>query len=153
LEAGQKAAEDIIASIGNTNVQVARLDLADRASIAAFVANWSWPLYILVDNAGIMASPELRTAQGWELYFATNHLGHLARTTGLHDALAAAGHARVVVGSSVAHINGNALFDDINFEKHPSDRGRPTASPRRRTSASPWRPPGAGLPTASRSMR
>jgi NAD(P)-dependent dehydrogenase (short-subunit alcohol dehydrogenase family) len=121
VEAGQKAAEGIIASTGNTNVRVARLDLADQASIAAFVANWSGPLHILVDNAGIMASPELRTPQGWEMQFATNHLGHFALTTGLHDALAAAGNARVVVVSSVGHLNGNVLFDDINFKRHPYD--------------------------------
>jgi NAD(P)-dependent dehydrogenase (short-subunit alcohol dehydrogenase family) len=68
-----------------------------------------------------MATPELRTPQGWELQFATNHLGHFALTTGLYDALAAAGGARVVVVSSVGHINGEVLFDDINFERHPYD--------------------------------
>jgi NAD(P)-dependent dehydrogenase (short-subunit alcohol dehydrogenase family) len=82
VEAGQHAAIDIIASTGNTSVPVAPLDLADRSSIAAFVASWSGPLHILVNNAGIMASPEMRTPEGWELQFATNHLGHFALTTG-----------------------------------------------------------------------
>src|SRR5262245_25318060 len=57
-------------------LRVERLDLSDQASVAAFVARWDGPLHILVNNAGIMATPELRTAEGWELQFATNHLGH-----------------------------------------------------------------------------
>jgi NAD(P)-dependent dehydrogenase (short-subunit alcohol dehydrogenase family) len=68
-----------------------------------------------------MAPPETRTPQGWELQFATNHLGHFALTTGLHDALAAAGNARVVVVSSVGHVNGSVDFDDVNFERRPYD--------------------------------
>jgi NAD(P)-dependent dehydrogenase (short-subunit alcohol dehydrogenase family) len=97
------------------------LDLADRSSITTLVANWSGPLHILVNNAGIMAAPEMRTPEGWEMQFATNHLGHFALTTGLHDALTAAGNARVVVVSSRGHLNGEVLFDDINFEHHPYD--------------------------------
>ena len=69
-----------------------------------------------------MATPEMRTPQGWEIQFATNHLGHFALAAGLHDALATVGGARVVVVSSVGHLNGEVLFDDINFERHPYDR-------------------------------
>jgi NAD(P)-dependent dehydrogenase (short-subunit alcohol dehydrogenase family) len=132
VEAGERTAEDITATTGNKNILVAPLDLADQASVAAFVADWRGPLDILVANAGIMASPELRTAEGWEAQFATNHLGHFALITGLHDALAAAaagatagtdtGGARVVMVSSVGHLNGDVLFDDIHFERHPYDR-------------------------------
>jgi NAD(P)-dependent dehydrogenase (short-subunit alcohol dehydrogenase family) len=121
LAAGERTAEDIIASTGNRHVPVAPLDLADRASVETFVANWDGPLHILVNNAGIMASPLMRTTQGWEMQFATNHLGHFALSTGLHDALAAADGARVVVVSSVGHVNGDVLFDDIHFERHPYD--------------------------------
>jgi NAD(P)-dependent dehydrogenase (short-subunit alcohol dehydrogenase family) len=121
VEAGDKVAADLIAATGNKQVLVARLDLADQASIKAFVDRWTGPLHILVDNAGIMAPPETRTPQGWELQFATNHLGHFALTTGLHDALAAAGNARVVVVSSVGHVNGSVDFDDVNFERRPYD--------------------------------
>jgi len=121
-EAGERVAEDLIASTGNPQVFVAPLDLADRASVAAFVANWDGPLHILVNNAGIMAPPEMRTPQGWEMQFATNHLGHFALTTGLHDALAAAGGARVVAVSSAAHLVGEVLFDDLHFVRHPYDR-------------------------------
>ncbi|MCT9929864.1 SDR family NAD(P)-dependent oxidoreductase [Planotetraspora sp. A-T 1434] len=119
--AGGRTAEDIIAGTGNKNVQVARLDLTDQASVAAFVAAWTGPLHILVNNAGVMAPPETRTTEGWELQFATNHLGHFALATGLHDALAAAGNARVVSVSSVGHVNGDVDFDDIHFEHRPYD--------------------------------
>jgi NAD(P)-dependent dehydrogenase (short-subunit alcohol dehydrogenase family) len=117
--AGEKAAAAIAGSGGGARLRVARLDLADRASVAEFVAGWTGPLHILVNNAGIMATPERRTPEGWELQFATNHLGHFALATGLHGSLAAAGGARVVSVSSVGHVNGEVLFDDVNFERHP----------------------------------
>lgn len=121
IEAGTRVAGNIIAATRNTNVLVERLDLSDQMSVAAFVTRWSGPLDILVNNAGIMATPELRTKEGWELQFATNHLGHFALTTGLHDALQAAGQSRVVVVSSVGHVNGEVLFDDLDFAQHPYD--------------------------------
>jgi NAD(P)-dependent dehydrogenase (short-subunit alcohol dehydrogenase family) len=121
LDAGRLTAEDITASTGNTQVRVAPLDLTDVTSVAALVAHWEGPLHVLVNNAGVMATPELRTPQGWEMQFATNHLGHFALATGLHGSLAAAGNARIVVVSSVGHLNGDVLFDDINFERHPYD--------------------------------
>ena len=121
MEAGERAAKEIRANTGSTHVLVGALDLSNQASVAQFVADWSGPLHILVNNAGIMASPEMRTPQGWEMQFATNHLGHFSLTTGLHDALASAGGARVVAVSSVGHINGEVIFDDINFERRPYD--------------------------------
>jgi NAD(P)-dependent dehydrogenase (short-subunit alcohol dehydrogenase family) len=115
-EAGERTADDIIAATGNKQVTVAPLELADPASVTAFVAGWDGPLHILVNNAGVMAAPLTRTAQGWELQFATNHLGHFGLTTGLHRALAAAGGARVVSVSSGAHLRSPVVFDDIMFE-------------------------------------
>ncbi|MFI6085471.1 SDR family NAD(P)-dependent oxidoreductase [Streptomyces sp. NPDC051217] len=119
--AGRQVAADIATTTGNHKVFVGTLDLADQASVAAFVADWSGALDILVANAGIMATPESRTAEGWEMQFATNHLGHFALITGLHDALARTGHARVAVVSSVGHVNGEVLFDDLDFTSHPYD--------------------------------
>ncbi|MFI7549727.1 SDR family NAD(P)-dependent oxidoreductase [Micromonospora sediminimaris] len=116
-EQGDRAAVEIIGTTGNDRVTVAPLDLADPASVAAFVANWDGPLHILVNNAGMMASPEMRTPQGWEMQFATNHLGHFALATGLHPALAAAQGARIVSVSSAAHLRSPVVFDDINFER------------------------------------
>jgi NAD(P)-dependent dehydrogenase (short-subunit alcohol dehydrogenase family) len=115
-DAGDKTAADI-----GRNVLVAPLDLADRASVAAFVAAWDGPLHMLVDNAGLMASPLMRTPDGWEMQFATNHLGHFALASGLHDALARAGGARVVSVSSAAHLRSPVVFEDIHFERREYD--------------------------------
>jgi NAD(P)-dependent dehydrogenase (short-subunit alcohol dehydrogenase family) len=117
LAAGERTADDIIAATGNKQVLVAPLDLADRASVAAFTAEWDGPLHILVNNAGVMACPEARTAEGWELQFATNHLGHFALASGLHSALAAAGGARIASVSSSAHLHSPVVFDDIQFRE------------------------------------
>lgn len=121
VDAAVVAAGEIIETTGNPNVRSARLDLADLASVAEFVNGWVGPLHILVDNAGVMANPEQHTPEGRELQFATNHLGHFALTVGLHDALKAAGRARVVVLSSVGHVNGGVRFDDLDFTKEPYD--------------------------------
>jgi NAD(P)-dependent dehydrogenase (short-subunit alcohol dehydrogenase family) len=116
LEAGERTAAEIIASTGNERVLVAPLDLADPASIAALVAAWSGPLHLLVNNAGVSALPSLQlNAEGWEMQFATNHLGHFALALGLHEALASAGNARIVALSSVGHRRSPVIFDDINF--------------------------------------
>ena len=114
-EAGARVAAAITASTGNRNLHVARLDLADRASIAAFVAGWDGPLHVLVNNAGVMALPEQHTPEGWEMQFAINHLGHFALAIGLHGALAAGGAARIVSVSSSAHQMSPVVFDDIHF--------------------------------------
>jgi NAD(P)-dependent dehydrogenase (short-subunit alcohol dehydrogenase family) len=115
LATGEQVAADITASTGNKQVFVAPLDLSDLASVAAFAAAWDGPLHILVNNAGMMASPEMRTPAGWELQFATNHIGHFALATGLHDALAQAGGARVVSVSSTGHLRSPVVFEDIHF--------------------------------------
>jgi NAD(P)-dependent dehydrogenase (short-subunit alcohol dehydrogenase family) len=115
IEAGERTAEDITGTTGNKQIFVAPLDLADRASVRAFEAGWDGPLHLLIDNAGMMASPLMRTPEGWEMQFATNHLGHFGLATGLHDALAAAGGARVVSVSSSAHLRSPVVFDDIHF--------------------------------------
>ena len=115
LAAGERTAADITATTGNQHVLVAPLDLADQASVASFVAGWEGPLHILVNNAGLMASPLMRTPEGWEMQFATNHLGHFALATGLRRALAEDGRARVVSVSSTGHLNSPVVFDDIHF--------------------------------------
>jgi NAD(P)-dependent dehydrogenase (short-subunit alcohol dehydrogenase family) len=121
--AGERVAADIAAATGNEAVGVGRIELADPASVAAFVAAWDGPLHILVNNAGVMALPERElTPEGWEMQFATNHLGHFALALGLHDALAADGDARVVSLSSRGHLRSPVVFDDINFSARPYDR-------------------------------
>jgi NAD(P)-dependent dehydrogenase (short-subunit alcohol dehydrogenase family) len=120
VDVGRKVAEEITARTGNTKVTAAPLDLADRASVVAFAGTWQGPLHILVNNAGIMALPELhRSPEGWELQFATNHLGHFNLTLGLYRALAESGGARIVSVSSNAHRTSPIVFDDIHFEHRP----------------------------------
>ncbi|MBJ7337415.1 SDR family NAD(P)-dependent oxidoreductase [Mycolicibacterium sp.] len=109
--AGRRVAADI-----GGRVEVGALDLSDLASVEAFVAAWNGPLHILVNNAGVMAIQELTmSASGHEMQFATNHLGHFALALGLHDALAAAGGARIVSVSSGGHLRSPVVFDDIDF--------------------------------------
>ncbi len=114
-------AADITATTDATEVHVAPLDLVDLDSVAAFASAWTGPLHVLIANAGIMAPPETRTPRGWELQFATNHLGHFALALGLHDALSAADDARVVSVSSAGHQRSPVVFDDIHFQHRPYD--------------------------------
>jgi len=120
--AGDRAAEDIVGTTGNDSVEVAYVDLVDLASVRAFASSWQGPLHLLVDNAGVMAVPTLElTSAGWERQLATNHLGHFALTTGLHDALAAADGARIVSVSSSGHLASPVVFDDLHFERREYD--------------------------------
>jgi NAD(P)-dependent dehydrogenase (short-subunit alcohol dehydrogenase family) len=113
---GGRVAAEIRSSTGNDEVAVAPLELTDDASIAAFVAAWDRPLDILVNNAGVMAIQQLTlTDRGHEMQFATNHLGHFALALGLHDALAAAGNARIVSVSSSGHLRSPVIFDDLDY--------------------------------------
>ncbi|MDQ2838588.1 MAG: SDR family NAD(P)-dependent oxidoreductase, partial [Actinomycetota bacterium] len=108
-EAGQRAADRIRAQLPDAQVSVLPLDLASLDSIAALADGWDGPLDLLINNAGVMAPPSWRsTADGFELQFGTNHLGHFALTGRLLPALLAAEHARVVTVSSLAHRGGGA---------------------------------------------
>jgi NAD(P)-dependent dehydrogenase (short-subunit alcohol dehydrogenase family) len=124
-DAGAKTAADITESTGNGNIHVSALDLADRAAVAAFTARWTGPLHLLVNNAGVIVSNLTRSPDGWELQFATNHLGHFALSLGLHGALAAGarerGGARIVSLSSTAHMRSPVVFDDPHFERRDYD--------------------------------
>ena len=104
-------------------LHVASLDLADVRSVERFAAQWRGPLHMLVNNAGVMACPETRTGDGWELQFAVNHLGHFALSLALHDALAEAGGARIVSVSSSGHQASPVIFDDLHFRYRPYDPG------------------------------
>ena len=119
--AGQRAARQIVETTGNPWLRVLPLDLTEPRSIRTFLDIWSGPLHALVLNAGVMATPLRRTRQGFELQFATNHLGHLALATGLHPTLAGSEGARVVSVSSAAHLRGGVDFDDIHFQRRAYD--------------------------------
>ncbi|MGE0828925.1 MAG: SDR family NAD(P)-dependent oxidoreductase, partial [Hyphomonadaceae bacterium] len=110
---------------GVAKAEVETLDLANPASIDAFAERFNarnTPLDILINNAGIMASPLSRDARGYEAQFATNHLGHFQLTARLWPALKRAGKARVVTLSSGAHRRSPILFDDIHFERSDYDK-------------------------------
>jgi NAD(P)-dependent dehydrogenase (short-subunit alcohol dehydrogenase family) len=104
---------------GLNGVEVEEMDLLDPVSINAFAERFlasGQPLHLLVNSAGIMALPELsRDARGYELQFATNHLGHFQLTTRLLPALRAAQGARVVSVSSLGHRYSPVHFEDIHF--------------------------------------
>ncbi|MEV5758221.1 SDR family NAD(P)-dependent oxidoreductase [Streptomyces tendae] len=124
--AGDAVAETIGGSTGGALPRVIRLDLADRGSVARFVDAWTGPLHLLINNAGVVTGGLERTHEGWELQFATNHLGHFALSTGLHHALsrgaAERDGARIVSVSSTAHMRSGVDFDDLHFERrayHP----------------------------------
>lgn len=119
-DAGAAACREIGTAAGD-GVEARVLDLAQPASIDRFVSQWNEPLDVLVANAGVMNTPQQRTPQGWELQFATNHLGHFALAHGLHQALVDAGGARVVVLSSSGHASSPVIFDDLFYRRRPYD--------------------------------
>jgi len=123
--AGDAVADAIQTSTGAVRPQVRRLDLADRNSVKRFTDTWDGPLHLLVNNAGLVTGGLERTPEGWELQFATNHLGHFALATGLHDALALGAAerqgARIVSLSSTAHMRSDIDFDDLHFDRRSYD--------------------------------
>ena len=119
-DAAVAAAKELRQFVGGPAVEVKHLDLSDLRSVEAFTSAWKGPLHMLVNNAGIMAVPELeKTPQGFEAQFGTNFLGHFALTIGLHRALAAARGARVVSVSSSGHLFSPVAFDDLGFDFIP----------------------------------
>ena len=100
--------------------QLTQLDLADLGSVRDFASVVSESVECLdglVNNAGVMAPPRAETADGFELQFGTNHLGHFALTGLVLDRLMASGDgARVVTVSSVAHRTGSMDCDDLQGE-------------------------------------
>jgi NAD(P)-dependent dehydrogenase (short-subunit alcohol dehydrogenase family) len=94
------------------DLEVRALDLADLASVRAFVDGLG-TIDVLVNNAGVMAVPRGRTADGFETQIGTNHLGHFALTTWLGDRV----RDRVVTVSSMLHRFGGIALDDLNWER------------------------------------
>jgi NAD(P)-dependent dehydrogenase (short-subunit alcohol dehydrogenase family) len=100
-------------------VEAMELDLASLSSVRAFADAFKKNhdrLHILCNNAGVMAIPYRRTADGFEMQMGTNHFGHFALTGLLFDLLLATDHARVVTVSSGAHRMGSIRFDDLNWQ-------------------------------------
>src|SRR3954453_13885919 len=111
--------EQAVASIdGQTEVR--RLDLSDLSSVRAFAAEWEGALDVLINNAGVMAVPEERTKDGFEMQIGTNHLGHFALTNLLLPHV----RDRVVVVESGAPRMCSIHLDDLNWERHGYSRWR-----------------------------
>jgi len=107
------------------NVEVGQLDLASPNSIDRFASEFLYSnraLDLLINNAGIMATPLMRDDRGYEMQFATNHLGHFQLTAGLWEALKKSPNARVVALSSRGHARGEVDFSDPNFNQRPYDK-------------------------------
>ena len=122
---GKAAVERITTLQASGRVSFAQLDLSDLESVAAF-AQWFQAshsrLDLLINNAGVMATPFGHTKQGFELQLGTNHLGHFALTQRLLPTLEATRGARVVVLSSLMHHFGRLDLDDLNWERRPYER-------------------------------
>jgi len=110
---------------GIKGVEVVEMDLMDTNSIDRFAAQMlaaGRPLDLLINSAGIMATPLVRDGRGFESQFATNHLGHFQLTLRLWPALQRAGSARVVSVSSKGHRYSPVVFEDMMFERRAYDR-------------------------------
>jgi NAD(P)-dependent dehydrogenase (short-subunit alcohol dehydrogenase family) len=125
LDKGATVVDEIRKSTGNARVELMALSLDDPRSVrefaSAFLAKNS-PLTTLVNNAGVMACPLARTEQGYEVQFATNHLGHFLLTCLLAPALRRGAPSRVVSVSSRGHRFSPVVFEDIHFERRPYDK-------------------------------
>jgi len=121
LDRGSQAADDIRAGIPAADLRLQQLDLASLESIrqaATEVADATPRIDLLINNAGVMYTPRQRTADGFEMQFGTNHLGHFAWTGLLLDRLIPAEGSRVVTVSSVGHrIMSRIDFDDLQAEE------------------------------------
>lgn len=100
-----------IASALGENAEVRHLDLADLGSVRAFAAGVG-EIAVLINNAGVMATPKRQTVDGFELQIGTNHLGHFALTCLLLDRIT----DRVVTMSSQAHRIGRVDVNDLSWE-------------------------------------
>jgi NAD(P)-dependent dehydrogenase (short-subunit alcohol dehydrogenase family) len=108
-EKGERAAAEMP---GETEVR--ELDLSSLDSVRRFAAGWDGgEIDLLINNAGVMVPPLSRTAEGFEMQFGTNHLGHFALTNLLLEQIG----GRVVNVSSTGHRMGRIDFDDLNWER------------------------------------
>jgi NAD(P)-dependent dehydrogenase (short-subunit alcohol dehydrogenase family) len=125
--AGEAATKHLAPERGS--VEVMALDLGSLASVRRFVSEFKTKhqrLHGLVNNAGVMSTPEGRTEDGFETQFGTNHLGHFLLTELLLDVLQASAPSRIVCVSSVAHVGirkqpAEVRLEDLHFEKRPYD--------------------------------
>jgi NAD(P)-dependent dehydrogenase (short-subunit alcohol dehydrogenase family) len=121
LDRGHAAVDEVRAAVPKAQLQLEELDLASLASVRGFAERFKAThdgLDLLINNAGVMAPPRRRTADGFELQFGTNHLGHFLLTTLLLEKMEGRDDARVVTLSSTAHKMGRINFDNLNGDRH-----------------------------------
>lgn len=127
--AGEKAVAKIRAKCSGANLEVRQLDLADLASVRAFTAGYNEEcgvLDILINNAGVMNTPESKTKDGFEMQIGINHLGHFLLTELLRPSLCQASQPRILNLSSAFHDDamgrkGRIDLDDLHFETREYD--------------------------------
>jgi NAD(P)-dependent dehydrogenase (short-subunit alcohol dehydrogenase family) len=120
LEKGQIALEQIQGENPRGKIILRQVDLADLSTVKRFAGRFLEEfdrLDILINNAGVMATPYQKTVDGFERQFGTNHLGHFMLTGLLIDLLKSTSNSRVVTVSSYAHIFGMINFNDLNSER------------------------------------
>lgn len=117
LDKGRAAAERIIAAQPDADLEVRHIDLGDLDSVRAFAADYTGPVDVLVNNAGISAPPRSLSPQGHESQFAANHLGHFALTGLLIDRIAQGRDARVVTVAALVSRRAEIFFDDLAGER------------------------------------
>ena len=106
-------------------IEIAAMDLGDVGSVRSFADQYldaGRALNILINNAGVMATPFGRVGKGWETQFGTNHLGHMALALKLAPALQAAEGARVVALSSTGHVRSDVIWDDPHYTTRTYDK-------------------------------
>jgi NAD(P)-dependent dehydrogenase (short-subunit alcohol dehydrogenase family) len=121
---GQSVTATLRKETGSDKIEFQPLDLASLASVRTFVTQFlstRRELHLLINNAGIMATPLAYTGDGFESQFGTNHIGHFCLTSGLLPALKAAGRVRVVSLTSLGHRRSDVHFEDLNFQHRPYD--------------------------------
>jgi NAD(P)-dependent dehydrogenase (short-subunit alcohol dehydrogenase family) len=120
LTKAESARSEIESAVPAAQLEVEELDLASLDSVRAFAERFKSGhdgLDLLINNAGLMATPRARTADGFELQFGTNHLGHFALTGLLLGKMRSRPDARVVTLSSTAHRTGRIAFDNLNGDR------------------------------------
>lgn len=125
LEKAERAHKEIMEDSGNQNIVIKKLNLSDTKSIREFaevISNEERALHILINNAGIMMCPYSKTADGFEMQFGVNHLGHFLLTFLLIDLLKKSAPSRIINLSSMAHSWGTITLDDINSERNYHSR-------------------------------
>jgi NAD(P)-dependent dehydrogenase (short-subunit alcohol dehydrogenase family) len=122
---GEASIEKIRAAVPDASLEYGLLDLGSLSTVRSFAA-WLLDRHpridLLVNNAGVMFTPEGRTVDGFELQFGTNHVGHFLLTNLLVPALLAGAPSRVVNLSSGGHQGSDIVWDDPNFEHRAYDK-------------------------------